>query len=133
MRDDQRHSALTPAQKEWARCRGWIAEAVALGSNFETLEQVEERVEQGQYHFFAGQTWAVITEAQTYPNRRVLMVMYAGGDLADMMANEQQLNIFASAMGCDGIGIGGRLAWLRILPKYGYRFAAVLMLKDFVN
>jgi hypothetical protein len=132
-RDDQRDIPVTQAQRDWARCKPWIHEAVALGSNFETVEQVEQRIESGQYQFFAAPTWAVITEVQEYPNRRVLMVMYAGGSLEEMMANEHELKIFANAAQCDGVGIAGRLAWLRILPKYGYRFAAVLMLKDIVN
>lgn len=120
---------MTPAS-EWARCREWIRAAVDSSPGFETIEDVEAKIEAGAYQFWPALSSAAITELQVFPTERVLMVLYGGGNLIELMEKmEPEFCTFARFLNCSAIGGIGRRGWDRVARKHGYEFATIMMVK----
>lgn len=122
----------TPAE-EWARCRPFIEAALARSPGFEAIEDVERLIAESKYQFWPGRHAAVVTEIAQYPQKRVLVVQHAGGDMGELIDMEPSIAAFARVAACDAIMGFGRLGWKRIWERRGYRFGWVAMVKHLQN
>lgn len=125
---------MTPEQfaLEWERCKGWLDAALHRGGDTLTLEQVKERIEAGQYHFWPAIDSAVVTQVCIGAKDRELNILLAGGRLGTLQAMLPSIERFGREMGCSIITILGRPGWLREFPTrdMGYKFVAVLLGKS---
>lgn len=125
---------MTPAQAEWARCRGWI-EAAAATSDFYTLEYIEEGIASGRMTFWPGEHGAVVTEFLEYPKGRALNVFAGGGDnqkaLREFLYSfDPRLSAWAGANSCRWIMVTGRAGWQRVGNALGYKPAWNVIAKE---
>ena len=74
---------MTPAEN-WARCKHWIEAALAHLLGLEAIEDVERAIERGSYQVWFGKACCAVTEIADYARVRALMVVYGGGDMAEM-------------------------------------------------
>lgn len=116
--------------EEWQRCRPWIEAALARSPNFETIEDVERLLLESKYQFWPAENAAVITEIAQYPNKKVLVVQHAGGDMGELIAMEPSIATFAQIAGCDAIMGFGRMGWKRVWERRGYHFGWLAMVKE---
>lgn len=85
-----------------------------------------------------GQLWhsddfSGITEVIHYPQKTVVLVHLAGGNLEalqNMTRPGGDLERFAKLVGADAIEIQGRRGWVRALADHGYREKAVRVFKE---
>jgi hypothetical protein len=116
---------------EWQRCKPWIEAAVATNGGLETIEDVEQLIDQGHYQFWQTPKSAVVTSIDKYPRIKALTVVHGGGDLSDLFdVLEPFLCRYAKSIGCDVIMGVGRRGWDRESQKRGYRFAHITMTKE---
>ena len=83
---------------------------------------MEVKNETAQY--WPGKSSVIITVIQDVPRFRALHIWLAGGNLAELEAMMQEIEVFARAVGADRITFDGRLGWLRS-PAVPYGFRAI--------
>lgn len=76
-------------------------------------------------HDFRMQLWAndkaaAITEIIDFPQKRVLNVFLAGGDMDHLMDMLDSAKAWGKGEGCSEIIMSGRKGWLRVLDKQGW-------------
>lgn len=76
-------------------------------------------------HDFRMQLWAndkaaAITEIIDFPQKRVLNVFLAGGDMEHLMDMLDSAKAWGKGEGCSEIIMSGRKGWLRVLDKQGW-------------
>lgn len=131
----ERRSAVTQAQREWARCRAWIRAAVEPTGLY-TIEDVEAAIAEGRMQFWPGKHCAAVTEFVFYPGCKVLNVFAAGGVAGRALREltremEPALAQWARASDCRKIiGFGINPAWRRICEDMGYAHLWTVMAKD---
>ena len=123
------------ARVNWVRCRHWIEAALARSPGFESIEDIEQRVESGEYIFFAGRDCAAICSIEDYCQKRAFVIQHAGGDpespIFDLISElDPFMCDFARSAGCDLIMEKGREGWKPILEKHGYRVGYIAMIKN---
>ena len=118
-------------QNEWARLKHHIEAAIAKSPGFETIEDVEALVACGKYQVWFGRESVAITEIASYPRRKVLSIIHAGGDLNELQDEmEPQMCAFARSQGCQSITVQGRKGWERVRQARDYKFGFITMYKD---
>lgn len=116
---------------EWARCAPWIEAALVHAGGTHSLDDVRAMVGDPSepVRFWAGRRSAMVTEIQSWPNAKTLLLWLAGGDLDEL---KDELRPMAEAwgreQGCDRVMIVGRPGWARVLP--GYEVQAVVCGKE---
>lgn len=122
---------MTPAE-QWARSRPLIEAAIATSPGFETIEDVERLIRDGEYHVWFAPNSCAITEFVTHAGgRKTLHVVHGGGDLGELLdVLEPSMCAWAKAHGCNAIWGEGRRGWDRITRERGYRFAYLTMIKE---
>ncbi|HEY2011382.1 MAG TPA: hypothetical protein VGH23_20505 [Rhizomicrobium sp.] len=108
-----------------------IEAAVATNGGFETIEDVEQQIDDGLYQFWPAQNSAVVTSINQHRRVKALTVVHGGGDLAELLDRvEPWLCRYAKMIGCSHITGMGRRGWDRECKKRGYEFAHVTMMKE---
>ncbi len=121
---------MTSAISEWARCREWIVNALETAVQFETIDDIEQKIAEGHYQFWAGKNAAAVTEVREYPDARVLSILHAGGDMPSLVSELlPTLYHFGGELGCSLVMILGRKGWERVLRPEGYEHGATVLVK----
>jgi hypothetical protein len=119
------------AQTEWARCRDWIVSALETAPPFETIDGIEQKIADGQYQFWAGNTAAAVTEVRELGPFKVLSILHAGGELSSLIRELLPVLYEAAAnLGCSLVMVMGRKGWERALKPEGYEHAVTVLLKE---
>jgi hypothetical protein len=119
------------AEREWARCKKWIAGALPYCYGTHTLEDVAAGIASGQFQFWPGERCAVVTEILEYPRLRALNFFLVGGDRKELVDRlEPMIVAWAKAIGCARVAQAGRKGWSRVLEPKGYRPVLTMMLKE---
>lgn len=106
-------------EEEWARCGPWLEAALALTRGTHSLEDVRRAVETGECRLYTGRASALVCEMQDWPQRKVLLLWLAGGDLAELRDELRPLaERWGREQGCTHVSIIGRPGWARALPEY---------------
>lgn len=104
--------------------------ALARGRGEYHLEDIKDRVVLGDLQLWLGEGYAAVTEVLDYPQRRIVLVHLAGGELAPLIEADGELVKFAKVMGATGIEIIGRKGWVKALRDHGYQESAVHLFKE---
>ncbi len=116
---------------EWARCRHWIIAALENSPGFESIEDIDRKLENRDYVLWPGTNCAAVTCLIQYDGMKVLSVIHGGGDLEELLTNlEPNMCKFAAMEGCKLITGEGRLGWKPVSEKHGYRFGYIVMVKE---
>lgn len=116
---------------ELLRCREWIQAALDEGGNTHNFINVVEGVLSGKMQLWSGEKGCAVTEIAVYPNKKVLHVFLAGGNLeqiTDMMDSAVE---WGKAQDCVGMTLSGRKGWIKILKKHGWSESLVVLAKEF--
>ena len=108
------------AGQAWARCRGWIEAALAAADPFNTIAEVEARIEGGQAQFWPGQRCACVTQVIDHSQGRALNLWLCGGALTELRAMLPAIEAWARSRGCGHAYLTGRPAWGAVLGKHGF-------------
>lgn len=109
------------AQAEWARCRGWIADAVAYCGGTHTVDDVWSEVCAGEAQFWPGERSAMVTNVVEFPRAKALHFWLCGGELEDLLVMLPQIEAWGAQHGCSKFTTAGRSGWRRVLKSHGYR------------
>jgi hypothetical protein len=121
----------------WPEVEPLLAPATAYSGGRINVEDLRERFLDGRYLLWAAHDGesikaAFATRIAVYPRRRMLAVECAGGkfmsDWIDLV--QQTFRNFARDMGLDGVEMYGREGWTRVLSRYGWKRAMVVMEVD---
>lgn len=119
-------------EAEWSRCEGWIQSALDLSGGTHDLADVKACVESGEARLWGWSRSAAVTEVQTWPRARFLLVWLAGGDLEELRDVMLPLmEAYGREQNCTRCYIVGRPGWAKVLP--GYRTVAVSVAKELSN
>ena len=102
----------------WARCRAWLAPALAVGGDTEAELLAALAADQAQ--LWAGEAGALVTELVWEADGPCLHIWLGGGDLAGLLALRPGLEAYARGRGCRSVTIDGRRGWSRVLRRCGY-------------
>lgn len=104
---------------ELVRCRAWIEAALKHFNGTHNFDDIVKCVMTCEFQFWPLPNAVVLTEIQTYPRKRVLHVMAAGGDIREILSHEAVLEQFALDNKCTSLTCSGRRGWLRVVKKDG--------------
>lgn len=98
-----------------------LQKALDHGNNCHSLEDVFAALKSGEMQCFWSDEAFVVTQVCQYPQKRVLVVPFAAGRLADVMRLQPQVVAHAKSNGCEDLLVIGRRGWEKVLPKFGWK------------
>lgn len=111
---------VDPLLSQWARFRPLFAEAMGEGG-FWNIEDLEQKIAHKRAFFFPGRDAALVSQIETYPGgEKVMQVLWAAGDVAEILSMAPGVESIARMMGCSSMLIEGQKAWERLLKPQGY-------------
>jgi hypothetical protein len=72
----------------------------------------------------------VVTELQDFPNFKLINYWLVAGRLGDCLQLQDEIDRWARMQGCARAVATGRLGWVRVLPKYGWKPYGIAFAKD---
>jgi len=121
----------------WPQVERLLVLATAYSGGRMTVEDLRERMLDGRYLLWVAHDGEAIraafaTRTAVYPRRKVLAVECAGGKgMCEWIELVQQtFRNFARDSGLDGVEMYGRPGWTRVLSRYGWKRAMVVMEVD---
>ena len=119
---------VDPVLHQWARFRDLFMQAMDDG--FWTIEDLEQKVAHRRAFLFPGRDAALVGQIEGYPGgERVFQVLWAVGNIEELVAMASGVEAIARMMGCTAMLIEGRPAWRRVLEPHGYRQWSVTLHK----
>ena len=85
-----------------------------------TIDDIEDKIRHGFFHLWPGKESAFITEIVTYPQHKVMNLLFCGGKYEELEAILASIETFAKAIGIKRLYGGGRKGWLRKLKRLGF-------------
>lgn len=111
----------------WDHCEKWIADALKYTDGTHDLEDVRESILSGRMQLWPHERGCAVTEIVLYPQRKVLHVFLAGGELDAIVGGLGALSDWAKSQGCVSVTVAGRKGWERILASYGYQAKLIVL------
>jgi hypothetical protein len=122
-------TTVDPLLSQWARFRDGFAEAMT-DNEFWTIEELESRVASRRAFFFPGASAAMVGQIEVYPGgAKVFQVLWATGDVNELLRMAPGIESIARMMGCTEALIEGREAWKRLLAPEGWTLFSVTLRK----
>lgn len=103
-------------QEPWQFAKPFIERAIKYQDLY-TIDDVEGKIANGSFQLWVGNVSATITEIQEFPQKRIMNVLFCGGDLSEIIEMEKSFIHFAKLNGCTRLYGGGRKAWVRKLKQ----------------
>jgi hypothetical protein len=120
--------SVDPLLSQWARFRDKFAEGMRAG--FWTIEDLEQKIAHRRAFFFPGAESAMVGQIEVYPGEaRIFQVLWAVGDVDELLRMAPGVEALARMMGCTAMLIEGRPAWKRVLEGQGYELWSVTLHK----
>ena len=116
--------------EELVRCQPWLEAALARANGTHTISDVVEAIAAGSMQFWPAPRGCAVTEIIKYPNKKVLHVFLAGGELDQIVEMDSSAAEFARMNGCTAMTIAGRKGWARVLKDKGYKEAFTVLAKE---
>jgi hypothetical protein len=118
--------------KEFRRCEQWIEDALEYSHGTHNIQDIFEDVMNGRIEFWPGKNCALITQVTQYPQKKMVHVFLAGGNISEIEEIEKHITIWAKQQGCTALSLAGRPGWTKsFLNKIGYKNTQVQMIKEF--
>lgn len=70
---------------------------------------------------------SAVTEVNTYPRKRVIHWIWAGGDMDQVLDFQDSVRRYAKSLGCTEMTLGGRFGWQRVLKSHGWKPKGIVM------
>jgi hypothetical protein len=122
-------TTVDPLLSQWARYRDGFIEAMT-DDGYWTIDELESRVASRRAFFFPGAKAAMVGQIEVYPGgARVFQILWATGDVTELLQMAPGIEALARMMGCVEILIEGREAWRRLLEPMGYALFSVTLRK----
>jgi hypothetical protein len=106
---------------EWAeqfvRCSKWIEDALKYSAGTHSIYDILDAVACNQMQLWPGEKSAVITEIVVHPQKKMLHLALAGGNLEELSVMAHSIHAFAKHIEADGITIAGRRGWARTFMR----------------
>lgn len=109
----------------WADWREDVAKA--CDGSHHTIESIEAEIAAGELMPLETTRAIYLVQIVPYPTEIACQIMWAAGDLDDVLEDLSWVNKWAVTKGCTEILVEGRLGWQRKLQNHGYRPWSVTM------
>lgn len=117
--------------EEMLRCKKWIQDPLDKGGNTHKFEDIVEGVKSGHMQFWPAKKACLVTEIIVYPNKKVLHVFLAGGNLEEIVDVEKSLVKWGKAEGCGSMTLSGRKGWKKVFQNDGWKEKHIFLEKEF--
>ena len=118
--------------KEFKRCEHWIEAALEYSHGTHNIQNIFEDVMNGRVEFWPGKECALISQVVQYPQKKMIHVFLAGGDISEIEQIEPHIVEWAKQHGCSALSLTGRPGWTKsFLKDIGYQNTQVQMIKEF--
>ena len=101
--------------------RQLIEEALSHGQNANSFEHICKRVFEGSLDLYDLENSIILMETVQYSNFSVYHGVIAGGDLEEILNFQHSLIRESKLRDCKFLTITGRLGWVPVLKKRGWR------------
>lgn len=115
---------------ELKRCQHWIESALVYSGGTHTFDDIVRAVYAGHMQFWPAERGCAITEILVYPQKKVLHVFLAAGEMDQIVDMDESAVEFARLNECNGMSIAGRKGWSRVLKDKGYKESFVTLSKE---
>ena len=122
------HNGFTEA---WERSKPFLANALEHSGNEYTVDDVLKEIEDDHAIFYPTKKGASVFRIALYPQKRMLRIWLAGGDMGSSIDSIlEAAEYHAAEHECDGIEVLGRRGWEKVLKPYGYEHKRVMLIKE---
>lgn len=118
--------------QEIRRCLPWIADALSYSGGTHEPTDVIEGILKGTMQLWPGPEACAVTEIVVYPNRKVLHVFLAAGNMEGIVDMQKSAEEWGKMQGCTAMTIAGRKGWARVLKDHGYEEKYVTLAKELI-
>ena len=115
----------------WERSRPFLVDALEKSGGEYAIDDVLKEVEDDHAIFYPVRNGASVFRIALYPQKRMLRIWLAGGDMeANIDGVLEAAEFHAKEHECDGIEVIGRKGWERVLKPHGYEHKRVMLIKE---
>ena len=112
------------------KCQHWIEDALEYSGGTHTYKDIVDGVLSGDLQFWEAPRGCAITEICVFPQKKVLHIFLAAGEMDQIVDMDESAVIWAKEQGCTGLSIAGRRGWKRVLADKGYEEIFTTLAKD---
>lgn len=129
-------TGITDIDRFWKDVEPFISEPLAGNDGEFTAEDIYRSLLEKKMQLWVayrdGIKAAMVTEVVNYPRKKVVRIVTLGGDdMAGWIDDGFPLiHRWAKEQGASGMEIMGRKGWIRVLDRFGYRHAHVILKKE---
>tara|TARA_R110001632_G_scaffold192276_1_gene313070 strand:- start:317 stop:700 length:384 start_codon:yes stop_codon:yes gene_type:complete len=107
--------------------RGLIEAALEYSGGTHSFDDIAAGIASGHMQLWPTEKACAVTEIVVYPQKKVLHVFLAAGDLDQITNAIGAVDEWGKAQGCESLTMGGRFGWKRVLSRRGWSPKMVLM------
>lgn len=109
----------------------WIRDALEYSGGTHSFEDVLEAIKDSRMQLWAGPRGCLVTEVLVYPQKKVLHIFLAGGELDQLTDMHDDVIAWAKKQGCQALSLSGRHGWKKALKPFGWDAKLTYMVKEF--
>lgn len=110
--------------------RDMIESALAYSGGTHTFQDVADMVIAGKAQIWPAPRGVAITEIIEYPQKRVLHVFLAAGEMDQLLDMIKSAEDWGRTQNCTSLTMSGRFGWQRVLDKHGFKPVLVTMERE---
>lgn len=107
--------------------REWIEAALGYSGGTHNFDDIAAGIASGHMQLWPTKKACAVTEIVLYPQKKVLHVFLAAGDLDQITDAIGAVEEWGRAQGCESLTMNGRNGWQRVLNKRGWTSTMVTM------
>jgi hypothetical protein len=112
------------------KARPLLQPALDRGGNTHKWDDIVNALVKGSMQLWVGEKSAAVTEILAYPEKKVLHVFVAGGNMNELISMIDSAKEWAKLQKCDSMTISGRRGWEKVLSKEGWKAKMIVMEKE---
>ena len=113
------------------RCRSWIEDALEYSNGTHNFDDVVLGIAESKMQLWAAPKGCIVTEIVVYPQKKVLNLFLAGGDLDQILDMDNDVKRWAEHHGCTAATMMGRMGWKKPLAALDWKLQHGCFLKEF--
>lgn len=103
-----------------------LEKALKIGGNTHNPADIWAAVKEGKMQAFQNGESVAVTEVVGYPQKRVIQVVLAVGNLNEVLGLIPEMEEFGRKHGCSSIRMFGRRGWSKVLSRIGWKPPGVI-------